>query len=629
MKKIKLALAQMEVVPANPAVNVHTMLHMIEQAKAKGADVVVFPEMCIPGYLIGDLWEQTAFIEECVRLEKDIITASEGIVVIYGNIMRDVSAVNEDGRVRKYNCLMIAEDGQLADWQPKTLQPNYREFDDNRHFYDNRKHIVDSMLKCPYGDVDWPLEFFRNLFRPFVTKSGLRLGGILCEDAWDTDYSFSPMAMLMGKCDIVINISCSPYTSGKNFKRNRLFSAQAKRFKVPMVYVNNVGIQNNGKTVYAFDGESCVYDKAGGILAAELEPFAQGLAVLEVDLDSEFGTMQPESARFKDDIGTLYHAIRYGVEKFMAQLHLEKVVIGASGGIDSALVSAIMSEILPKENIWLVNMPSKKYSSKTTRSLAAQLAGNIGCQYGVISIDDSVALTAKQMEGCGFTPSTFILENIQARDRSSRILAACAASFGGVFTCNANKSEMTVGYTTLYGDLGGFMAPISDLWKTQVYEMAEWFNKNVKNIIPQGCFTVKPSAELSSDQNVEEGKGDPLIYEYHDKLFASWVERWSRATPEDILEWAYGGTLEKNIDWARERGSVVATVFNGNVKAFIDDVERWWNQYQGMGVAKRIQAPPVMAVSRRAFGFDHRESQVRPYYTERYYDLKKLLLKKS
>ena len=299
------------------------------------------------------------------------------------------------------------------------------------------------------------------------------------------------------------------------------------------------------------------------------------------------------------------------------------------------MVAAIFSEILPKENILLVNMPSR-YNSETTRDIAKQLADNIGCRYEVTPIEDSVALTSNQIcfitpldkkgrENCGKRESLteFMLENVQARDRSSRVLAAWASLFGGVFTCNANKSEMTAGYTTLYGDLGGFLAPISDLWKTQVYEMAKWFNANIKNVIPQGSIDIVPSAELSKEQNVDEGKGDPIRYEYHDLLFASWVERWNRATPEDILEWQLNGQLEKELGWTK--GNTILSLFNSPAD-FVADVERWWGCYQGLAVAKRIQAPPVLGLSRRCFGWDHRESQIGIIYTSRYYDLKRELL---
>jgi NAD+ synthase (glutamine-hydrolysing) len=219
--------------------------------------------------------------------------------------------------------------------------------------------------------------------------------------------------------------------------------------------------------------------------------------------------------------------------------------------------------------------------------------------------------------------SPAMLENVQARDRSSRVLAALAAAFGGVFTCNTNKTEATVGYGTLYGDLTGFLANLADLWKEEVYALGRHMNEAgaTANAIPRGCFDVTPSAELSPDQNVDEGKGDPLVYPYHDRLFRNWVETWNRTTPEEILEWYADNTLEEQIGYAGR----VRDLFP-SARAFIGDLERWWSLYTGMGVAKRIQAPPILAIKRRAFGFDHREAQMPPRFTRRYLALRTRVL---
>jgi len=212
---------------------------------------------------------------------------------------------------------------------------------------------------------------------------------------------------------------------------------------------------------------------------------------------------------------------------------------------------------------------------------------------------------------------------VQARDRSSRLLAALAAAFGGVFTCNANKAEATVGYTTLYGDLAGYLAALADLWKGEVYALGRYLNAAVfqREVIPAGCFDLTPSAELGLGQAVDKGLGDPLIYPYHDCLFASWVEAWQRTTPEEILEWYLAGTLERQLGYAGK----LADLFP-SAREFIADLERWWLQYNGMGVAKRIQAPPVLAIKRRAFGFDHREAQLAGWFSSRYLELKKQAL---
>lgn len=225
--------------------------------------------------------------------------------------------------------------------------------------------------------------------------------------------------------------------------------------------------------------------------------------------------------------------------------------------------------------------------------------------------------------------SSFVLENIQARDRSSRLLAGIAAAFGGGFTCNANKSELTVGYSTLYGDQAGFLAALADLWKHQVYQLAQYLNTSIfrREVIPQATIDLVPSAELSFDQSVDEGKGDPIMYAYHDYLYRAFMEYWNRTTPEDILAWYSQGSelLEQKLGCAP---GLVDKLFPGP-RQFVEDLERWWRLYTGMGVAKRIQAPPVLAVSRRAYGFDHREAQNSVYFTQEYIKLKNRLLSET
>jgi NAD+ synthase (glutamine-hydrolysing) len=183
---------------------------------------------------------------------------------------------------------------------------------------------------------------------------------------------------------------------------------------------------------------------------------------------------------------------------------------------------------------------------------------------------------------------------------------------------------MTVGYCTLYGDEAGFLAALADLWKHQVYALGRYLNEQIYNhpVIPPEVFEIVPSAELSADQAIDEGKGDPLVYPYHDMLFRAFVERWDRATPETIAQWYLDGSLEQQIHC---EAGLVKRIFTSPA-LFIQDLERWWSLYSGMGVAKRIQSPPVLAVSRRAFGFDHREAQNMVHYTNRYLRLKEQIV---
>lgn len=627
MKKdgIKTRIVQMMVVPGDVQGNTEKILGYIEGAKKDSLDMAIFPEMAVPGYLLGDNWERLAFLKECEQCNDRIRRASSGIIVVFGSVGIDWNRKNEDGRVRKYNALFVAEDGAFKspesvpyDFAVKSLLPDYREFDETRHFYDLRKLALEE--RCSVEDM----------LEPVKTTVGA-LGCILCEDAWDIDYGFSPLRILAGKnADIFVSISASPFTVNKNHKRSRVFSERTSELKRPLVYANCVGIQNNGKCVFTFDGSSSIYDGHGNCVTSR-RPFQEICLTQEIPLDgSEFGG----PCRLQhDEIAEIYDAVHFGTREFLDLCGIQRVVVGISGGIDSSVVAAIYGRILPPDRLLLVSMPGR-YNSSRTRDLARMLAANIGCLYCEIPIEESCSLTARQMDGkvvknfhetvsWRIQMDSRVMENVQARDRSARILAAIAAAFRGAFTSNANKSEATVGYTTLYGDLAGYFANIADLWKTEVYELAEYMNNTIyqREVIPAGSIRVTPSAELSPDQNIERKQGDPLIYEYHDCLFQSWVEWWNRATPEEILQWYAEGILEDKIGYDGN----IAELFTDSAE-FIEDLERWWNVSQGLGLAKRIQSPPILAIKKRSFGFDLRESQMPPPYTARYLDLKDKLL---
>lgn len=627
---LNIAMAQIKVTPGHPDQNTQRMLKMIADAKAQHVDVIIFPEMCIPGYLLGDTWEQPAFLRDCESYGADIINASSNIVVLFGNVAIDWKKKNNDGRVRKYNALFCAQNGRLIapDNMPypfiiKALMPNYREFDDTRHFFSLQKLA---------REIGTTAERLLSPLTLDIKGERYRIGGLLCEDGWSDDYSLTPIAELNRHHDIdfFVNISASPYTLGKNEKRNRVFGAEAKSAHTPLFYVNNIGLQNNGKTIYTFDGSSTVYSASGHAVRV-CPAYEEALCCTELN---HIDAMQEIEHSPTPDIAHIYQALTYGIREFLSGIRMEKVIIGISGGIDSAVAAALYAKIVAPENLLLINMPSV-FNSQTTRGLSQKLAENIGCQYMIVPIQGSVDLTKQQLEELPVTDlangktyhleiSSFVLENIQARDRSARVLAGAAAAFGGGFTCNANKAETTVGYSTLYGDQSGFLAALADLWKHQVYELASYLNHTVykRELIPQGIIDIVPSAELSNAQNVDEGKGDPLRYPYHDYLFRSFIECWQKATPEDLLLWYTEGTVEKHLGCAP---GLVEKYFP-TPQAFIEDLERWWNLFTGMAIAKRIQAPPILAVSRRAYGFDHREAQDGPYYTRNYRKLKAKLL---
>lgn len=628
---MKISLAQIEVIPGDLEANYNKIKEYYYESVNNGSNVVAFPEACVSGYFLGDIWE-TNFIYKCEEYNKKIIdlTKDSKTAIIFGSICTFEFALRsacgesfdkdktfspfygEDGRVKKINASITAFNGSVIQVSPKFSQPNYREFEDDRHFYSGRDLMLD------FNNFSESSHFFGSLerlfYRPFVVSDGkgqyVCIRTMLCEDGWDDDYSFSPYNFT-SKGDVIINCSCSPFTKGKNSKRNRLFGNSAEKRGNTIFYVNNVGIQNTGKNVFVFDGDSNVYNPNGCKFENTIHDMFEE-RIMEFDLFkvNNFWIAELNRERcdgFKVDnspIAILHKALTYGTKKFCESIGVDKIVIGASGGIDSALNSAIYAQFIKPNNLYLVNMPSK-FNSITTKSAANKLANNLGCSYIEFPIQDHVDMLVDRLEAVVDDVSSFNKENIQARFRSSSVLAAVSSIVGGVFTCNANKSETVVGYSTLYGDGSGFFANLADLWKgSEIYELASWHNENIANVIPIESIEIKPSAELSDEQNVDNGQGDPLIYNYHDKLFASWVEKWDRMSLDETLERYVSGELGDIIGCHN-----IYEIFD-NFEDFENDARRWWKLYTGLSVAKRIQGPPVLTLSRRAIGgTDCRESQ--------------------
>lgn len=692
---IRIAFGQIQVHPGEPATNFQSMMHAIDYAKAVNTDILIFPELCLSGYMVGDLWDQVPFINDCLYYGDEIVkaTANTNLTIIFGNVGIDESLSNLDGSLRKYNALYVASKGQLVSnpSQPypftiKTLLPSYRYFNEPRYF--TSANVVAKEPNLSLSDINQPLTI--------STRHGaFTIAPVICEDSWDTHYPDCPTSLMVESAkakgqhiDLIVNCSSSPYTVHKQEHRHALFSAQAKRYKTPIAYTNHVGIQNNGKNICIYDGCSTLYDVNGSVVE-EVPSFENTVrpTLLKDTLWQPLShTSSEHKATFKDStvsrhisennssdkndiynacdthdldnldnsrvpansnntlattphyIPTLFKALQYGIRQFLTQTGIKNIVIGASGGIDSALNAALYSTVLKPENLYLVNMPSR-YNSDMTKDLAYQLSRNIGCHYGVFPIEEGVSATIEQLENTSFTKyntflqlSTLAKENIQARDRSSRILAGIASAVNGAFTCNGNKTEFTVGYATMYGDLAGFLAVTGDVWKTDVYALAQYMNEHIfqREVIPQGSIDVVPSAELSDAQDVTQGLGDPLQYEYHDCLFRAFVEGTphtrphQRLTPEDILRAYENGTLEHLLGLPNP----VSHYFT-STEQFINDLERWWKSFNGLAVAKRIQSPPLFLISERAFGADLSESQLKPYISRGYEACKSRLLEKE
>ena len=657
------ALAQMEVRAGRPDLNVESMLGFIGRARAAGAAIVAFPEMCIPGYVLGDAWEIDALVEDFEGWSDAVRDASRGIAVVFGNVALDRAAIGEDGRVRKLNAAWVCHDGRFVERaglpaplphgvHPKTLHPNYRFFDDDRHFYSLRKIAGETGTRVS----DWTI--------PYEIPAGggvLRLGVQLCEDVWHQDYRDrhetldTLRAWHRAGADLVINLSASPWTWQKNDKRHRVVREAMARSPAPFFYVNQVGAQNNGKNVLVFDGDTCGYHTDGS-LAGRAPPWREAMLVFggsgggtgcigSAGSAGSDGSPTGRSPLWNEalpvfdgsagiapeqtEIEAIHDAIVTGLR------HLDHVrgcgnryLIGVSGGIDSGVVACMLRIAFGPERVFAVNMPTR-FNAAVTRENARSLCEALGVDYLSCPIEDLYRALSARIRAAGFErePGTYtrlVDENLQARIRGSDVLAGIAAKCGLVFTNNGNKTEVALGYATLYGDVNGAVAPIADLYKTQVFALARHLNETVfrREVIPRNLIDggTVPSAELSEAQDVTRGLGDPIKYGYHDALLRQLVEY--RRHPLDLLEWYRAGVLPERIGWGDEDR---LRAYFPDARAFVEDLE-WVAGQVRASCFKRIQAPPIIVLSKRAFGFDLRESQLPAYAPRAWERAKRALL---
>jgi NAD+ synthase (glutamine-hydrolysing) len=641
---MKIALAQMEVIPGGMDKNVRKMLDMINLAKEQAVGLLVFPELCVSGYILSDLWVNDSFCEALMNYNRVIREASKGIVVAYGNIYQDREIntrwndskyhPNKDGRTRKYNAVYVVQNGFPArrikesmilpeGVHPKTLLPEYRIFDDERYFFSLQDIVKDAGVSL------------QEVAQPFildVNGEKVVIGFEVCEDLWCNDYRLrgEPLnvtnILIQNGAEMIVNISASPWNYGKNAARDSriaFLKEQAGNKFVPFLYVNNVGIQNNGKNFITFDGGTTVYNRDGRPVLMARKSYEEELIMFHDSIVDKAPLIREEEPKIKGKFEAIISGIKH-MAMFKPANEPLRFVIGLSGGIDSAVVACLLTLACGKENVIAISMPSK-HNATRTKYTTRHIVDKLGIDFYSVPIDPFVSPhnIFTQFDS-KFTPSNEVKdlsdENIQAKIRGTSILSNFAGRYNRFFTCNGNKLEIALGYTTLYGDVNGALAPIGDLTKTEVYEMARFLNDEIfrepiipSALLPDRLFSfdgqwVVPSPELKKDQI------DPIRFGYHCALLEALTD-YLRKSPEDILQWYLEGELESHLNISND---LIVRWGMDDPRLFVQDLE-WFTSTIQKNIFKRIQAPPIIITSRSSYGYDIRESML-PFYTTPHYD---------
>ncbi len=539
---MKIALAQFNPVVGDIAGNCERMADFIARARQQEAELVVFGELAVVGYPPRDLLRKDGFVSASVKAVEALAARTNDIAALVGFVR---PTPGQAGRPLQ-NCAALLAGGKIQHVHVKTLLPTYDVFDETRYFEPG-------------------------LAPGFVELNGQRLGLSICEDLWDSDalgrelYQQDPIAPL-ADADMVINLAASPYEMGKALHREELFVRQAARHGLPIVYVNQVG----GNDELIFDGCSCVISPDGKILG-RAKAFKEDLLIVDVP-----GKTPARCEPLGGEMQRLSSALKLGLRDYVTKCGFSRVVLGSSGGIDSAVVAALAADALGPGNVHTLAMPSR-YSSDHSLDDAKQLAKNLALGYQVVPIEPMHAAfeqaTGELLAGGG-SSSELAAENIQARIRGNLVMAYSNA-MGNLPLATGNKSELSVGYCTLYGDMCGGLAPIGDVLKTQVYDLARQLNAEHGGVcIPENILTKAPSAELKPGQT-DQDKLPP--YELLDEILKQYVEH--DKTAGEIME----GGLADQADLVRR---IVRLV----------DISEY----------KRQQAARVLKVSSRAFGMGRR-----------------------
>jgi NAD+ synthase (glutamine-hydrolysing) len=580
---MRIALAQLDPISGDIDGNTAKIVDAITSAAAQGAQLVVTPEMAIPGYCIGDLVEDAGFLAANERAMQRVAAAAQDIVAVVGFIDHDPAARNDSGAIRKHNAAAVVRDGQVLQRAHKSLLPNYRYFDDKRFFTPGARRAP---VAVPLGQ-----------------GRSLRLGVSICEDMWDAYYDVKPLPELATQgADLLLNINASPFCPGKRHERDAIIRRHVERLHKPFVYVNTAGAADNGKNIIPFDGESLVYDADGRLLAIGAQ-FAEQLLIVDVPCASDDATAAPSSGRGAPDLPAtireqeLYDALAMALRDYMRKTGFTDAIVPVSGGIDSALALAIAVDALGPARVSAFNLPSQ-YNTATTRGIAERLARALKVRYHIIPIQPIADVVRATFEAHAHPIQRgFTAENLQARIRGLLMMAESNDTGALLISCG-NETEIALGYATLYGDMCGGISLIGDLSKVDVYRLARHVNaRHGAGTIPDETFTIAPSAELAP------GQFDPFDYPVVAPVVGEIVER--RLTRAALVAQFDSRTLDPDRFLPDADGRTVYDKHtSATFAAVVDDAIRRINR----SVYKRLQGPPIVVVSERAFGFDLRET---------------------
>ncbi|QQE12634.1 NAD+ synthase [Planctomycetota bacterium] len=553
---MRIALSQIDTTVGDLKGNAELILRDIERAKEHKADLIVFPEMTVIGYPPKDLLLKPRVIKQCAEAVEKLAQACTNITALIG-----YPKVSDKGTGHLlHNAVAVCRDGKIVNHHVKTLLPTYDVFDERRYF-EPGDHLVISEVK------------------------GQNIGVSICEDLWNEQaiferplYEINPIDQIADHgADIIINAAASPYVLGKHEFRLDLMRHVARKHQRPIVYCNAIG----GNDELVFDGNSCVIN-AGGEIIGHAKDFEEDLLVVELpDKNNNTDVMAGRIEHSKIGLESVYHALVLGLRDYVRKCGFKKIVMGLSGGIDSALTCAIAVDAIGKENVIGIGMPSR-YSSDGSVSDAELLASNLGIEFHVIPIEKAHYAMEGMLDSIfANTEAGVTEENIQARIRGN-VMMSISNKFGALLVTTGNKSEMAVGYCTLYGDMCGGFSVLCDVPKTMVYDLSRWINEASNSplhqtygipVIPEDTITKPPSAELRPDQKDQDSLPE---YEVLDEIVERYVEKEQSAA--------------RIID---EAGFDQDTVLR--MVRLID-----LNEY------KRKQAAPGLKITGRAFGFGRR-----------------------